>query len=984
MKKQIAILATLFLHAIVQAQNVGIGTLVPDASSLLELRSGDKGLLIPRVALSGANDVTTVPSPANTLLVFNTATAGSGRFAVSPGFYYYNSSSLSWVAITAADNSLKSAWLLGGNSNTFSGTNFIGTIDNVSLQFKINNTSAGFLGTTGNSYWGLNAGNNSSTVYSNVGIGNYALYLNTNRSNIVAVGDSALLNNGTGATTSVQAINNTALGSKTLYSNTLGSYNTAIGYNALLANTTGTQNTATGVDALHFNSTGLLNTATGINTLFLNTTGGFNAANGANSLVNNITGSSNTANGFGALFSNTTGFSNVAVGANALRSNVNLSNLLAVGDSALFNNGIGATELFHSIYNTAVGSKALYANTTGYGNTGIGYQALQNNTTGHLNTGIGMQAMQDNTTGSLNNSIGYGALINNTIGSNNNAFGYLTLNHNFSGYSNIAIGGGALEVSGSGNNIIAIGDSAMRAYTGEGITFNTAVGSKSLSHLVSGIRNTAFGYQTLFNNTSGYNTAFGDEALYNNTTGNGNVGTGSQSLYANTSGFDLTAIGYQSLFANTTGIDNTAGGYQSLASNSTGNRNTVFGSYNMLFNGIGSNNVSLGFQSLYFNTSGSHNTAIGTYALSGNSVGNSNVAVGVAALSYNTKSNLVAVGDSALYFNGFGSPTASQSVSNTALGSKALYTNTLGSKNTAIGFKADVASNNLTNATAVGSFSQAACSNCMILGSINGVNGATADVNVGIGTNNPQSDLHVNPNAAGSILLGTNKNSGGYTTMEMGISAQSGGYSYIQSNSASGVSYGKLILNPSGSNSYVGINHPNASTIAYPLHINQTSNLLGLRLRNNITIADNWDLYSHNGFRFSYNGTDKAYVAAFDGAYVQLSDARVKTNVNSMPSLLDKLQLLTPKKYEYVNGNPGHQKSIGFIAQEVMPLFPELVSPIDHINKDEKDETVYYGINYAGFSVIAIKAIQEQQVIIELQNRRIEKLEQQMERLLKN
>ena len=57
---------------------------------------------------------------------------------------------------------------------------------------------------------------------------------------------------------------------------------------------------------------------------------------------------------------------------------------------------------------------------------------------------------------------------------------------------------------------------------------------------------------------------------------------------------------------------------------------------------------------------------------------------------------------------------------------------------------ADLATGNLTNATAIGSKSFVAQSNSLVLGSINGVNGATADTNVGIGTTTPANKLHVN------------------------------------------------------------------------------------------------------------------------------------------------------------------------------------------------------------------------------------------------
>lgn len=71
---------------ILNAQNVGIGSTVftPDASAGLEIKFTDKGLLIPRVALTSSTDQTTIPSPATSLLVYNLGTGG-----LSPAGYYY-------------------------------------------------------------------------------------------------------------------------------------------------------------------------------------------------------------------------------------------------------------------------------------------------------------------------------------------------------------------------------------------------------------------------------------------------------------------------------------------------------------------------------------------------------------------------------------------------------------------------------------------------------------------------------------------------------------------------------------------------------------------------------------------------------------------------------------------------------------------------------------------------------------------------------
>jgi len=136
----------------------------------------------------------------------------------------------------------------------------------------------------------------------------------------------------------------------------------------------------------------------------------------------------------------------------------------------------------------------------------------------------------------------------------------------------------------------------------------------------------------------------------------------------------------------------------------------------------GADNVATGQASFVTNTTGNYNTADGIASLKLNDAGSSNSAVGFSALFNNAGGN-----------------------SNTAVGANALQTNTTGSNNTALGANAgsDSAHPALTNATAIGANAQVTASNAMVLGSINGVNGATADTNVGIGTTSPTAKLDV-------------------------------------------------------------------------------------------------------------------------------------------------------------------------------------------------------------------------------------------------
>lgn len=79
----IAILASYSINAQVAVTTDGSSA---DGSAMLDVKSTDKGMLVPRVALTGTTDVTTISTPATSLLVYNTATAGD----VTPGFYYWN------------------------------------------------------------------------------------------------------------------------------------------------------------------------------------------------------------------------------------------------------------------------------------------------------------------------------------------------------------------------------------------------------------------------------------------------------------------------------------------------------------------------------------------------------------------------------------------------------------------------------------------------------------------------------------------------------------------------------------------------------------------------------------------------------------------------------------------------------------------------------------------------------------------------------
>jgi hypothetical protein len=373
------------------------------------------------------------------------------------------------------------------------------------------------------------------------------------------------------------------------------------------------------------------------------------------------------------------------------------SNLFAFGSYANENAflGFAGNTTMTGQANTAGGVKALTSNTSGFANTANGYGALHYNSTGSDNTASGYGALYANTSGYENTASGFGALYYNTTGFQNAASGSNALYFNTTGYDNTASGNGALQANISGNSNTASGFFALLSNTTG--NSNTATGSSAL----------------LFNTTGFFNTATGSQALQSNTTADYNTATGNQALFSNTTGNSNTASGFYALYSNVSGIGNTADGADALSGNTSGTGNTASGD-----------------GSMFYNTTGGSNTATGNSALLDNTLGNENTASGFSALSNNTTGN-----------------------DNTASGIGALESNTTGSYNTALGYLAgpDSGSPDLTNATAIGAYATVSASNALILGSINGVNGAQSGVNVGIGTATPTNVFTVAQNAGHAI-----------------------------------------------------------------------------------------------------------------------------------------------------------------------------------------------------------------------------------------
>jgi hypothetical protein len=111
----------------VTAQSVAINTdgSTAASSAMLDIKSTNKGLLIPRMNKAQRNAIS---SPANALLVYQNAPD-------STGFYFYNGTSWKWLS----NPNSETAWNINGNAGTSPFTNILGTSDANDLAIGVNN-----------------------------------------------------------------------------------------------------------------------------------------------------------------------------------------------------------------------------------------------------------------------------------------------------------------------------------------------------------------------------------------------------------------------------------------------------------------------------------------------------------------------------------------------------------------------------------------------------------------------------------------------------------------------------------------------------------------------------------------------------------------------------------------------------------------------------------------------------------------------------
>ncbi len=540
----------------------------------------------------------------------------------------------------------------------------------------------------------------------NVVIGSATASLLTSHNGSVAIGDYALSQERSTLLTSSQV----AVGYLALSNDQSGSFNTAVGPQSLLS-VQSTYSTAIGSDALgDRNGVSYGNTAIGALTMYGKDTFRYNTVVGERAMMQRK-------GDYNVLVGAEAGFS---AGTNQPR----LTRMVAVGNKAAYNMSIGGSRnivIGHGANTTYGGDDSglvviahdglkidstgrsifigdsipeKYQYVTPWDAIGIGFRAIRS---GQMyGIGVGAYALEYNYECDQHKyavAIGYRAMRYNTCDMQSIAIGYDALRGTTSTSQefNVAIGVGAGQNLNSDLNI-ALGAYAMQNQ--QYATKSVAVGYRAL---MSGAVTTSYGPKkavaigadALKNDTLlDYNIAIGDSALATCNSCAENIGIGRWALasLASSTGNDQynTAIGYSAMKNSTSGKYNIALGAYAL-NNSTGNENIAVGWRAMgLASQSGSYNIAFGSMALGGNSalgggSGSYNIALGVKALMDNTTGDSNIAVGYAALtSNNSGSGNIAVGYKAMLNQKLGS-------NNIAIGAWTLANDTAGSNNIAVG-----------------------------------------------------------------------------------------------------------------------------------------------------------------------------------------------------------------------------------------------------------------------------------------------------------
>ena len=561
--------------------------------------------------------------------------------------------------------------------------------------------------------------------------------------------------------------------------------------------------------------------------------------------------------------------------------------------------------------NTFIGWQAGKANITGDGNIIIGHNAGPSNTTGRQNLFLGSYAGFINTTGSYNQFIGFQSGQYNTTGSNNFFNGYQAGWSNTTGSNNYFSG----VASGAGNT------------TGQ---YNHYEGYNAGGFNKTGSYNYCSGYFAGFKNNVSDNHFEGYYAGYNNTTGTQNLFIGHNAGYFNTTGSMNQFVGYSAGMENTTGEQNTFIGIGAGGHNTTASGNHFVGFSSGTYNTTGAFNHFEGFESGNFNTTGTQNYFSGYMSGLLNQVGSYNHFSGFKS-GYNNKAYYNHfVGYDAGYSNTTGS-------SNHFEGFESGYLNTTGEQNHFSGYQAGYYNTDGSNNTYIGYQAGA-----FLTGSGNVMIGHLAGYN---GVNNNK--LYIsNSSTTTPLIYGDFANKFARINGRFQVKkVVDDGLATLQLTEAGGKEIVVVYDNPNWINNWFTKTYAAQNPGSAAFTINYSGNL-----------------NPNEAAIFSLAGSGNGFI---NGTLTEYSDKRLKKNIAPLESTLSKLKKVNGYTYNWINPSKDQNQQIGFIAQQLESVFPQLVYT---------DEKGIKSVAYANMAPVLVEAIKEQQQQIDELKKLIQQL----------
>ena len=247
--------------------------------------------------------------------------------------------------------------------------------------------------------------------------------------------------------------------------------------------------------------------------------------------------------------------------------------------------------------------------------------------------------------------------------------------------------------------------------------------------------------------------------------------------------------------------------------------------------------------------------------------------------------------------------------------------------------------------------------------------------NVGVGTASPGTKLHV----SGGLRIADSTNSANYIVVGSGNEAPIGANSVVSQT-------GNLVVGTVAASTVLQF----ATTGTERARIDSSGNLLvntatsvngKLQVKNStgdatsgFTVIESgtnnyWSTYiytvTHDLYLY-YTTANRGYFSSSTGAYTATSDRRLKKDIEPLHYGLSDVMSLKPSSYLMIEEEDGKKKHLGFIAQDLENILPEVVSEM---------QGGTLGVETTAIIPVLVKAIQELSAKLDAAEARIAALE---------